>query len=113
MNTAVMHLGLAAVVFAPAPDDVPLSVITSDHAIDAQVALHALPDEDRIAAWRRVFTAVGEQHGDTPWTFYLTPYGDGRGNVRALHRFDGVITSVWTALEDTEAAAGLLPEVEQ
>lgn len=110
MNTAVVNLRLASVVYAPAPEDVPLSIITSEHAIDAQVCLHAHPDEDRIAAWRRVFTAIGEQHGGTPWTFFVSPYGDGRGNVRAMHKFDGVLVSIWTALEDAEAAKTLIPE---
>lgn len=105
MNPTTRHLGLASVVFAPAVDDVPLSIIVSEHSIDAQVCLHGLPDADRIAGWRRVVDSVGEAHGGTPWTLYVMSYAPNvGGNVRATHSFDEVHVSIWTAVDDPEAA---------
>lgn len=103
MNPTTRHLGLASVVFAPAVDDVPLSIIVSEHSIDAQVCLHHLPDADRIAGWRRVVDSVGEAHGGTPWRLYVTSYSPIGGNVRATHSFDGLHVSIWTAVDDADA----------
>lgn len=104
MNAATRNLGLASVVFAAAVDDVPLSIITSEHSVEAQVCLHPDTDEVRLGGWRRVVDSIGQAHGGTPWRFHVVSYEPKRGgNVKAWHSFDGLHVSIWTYVDEPDA----------